>query len=139
MEQPNLLAVLVAGIIPMVIGGLWYSPFLFAKKWMAIIGKTEEEIKRASNPMKMYGLSFLSSLVMAYVLAHIVIYATAYTQSSGFGAGMQTGFWAWLGFVVTTSSATVLFEFRPSGLYLMNAGYNLVCLLLMGGVLAMWR
>ncbi len=139
MEQPNLFAVIVAAIIPMIIGALWYSPVMFAKKWMALIGKTEEEIKKSMNPMKMYGLSFIAYLVMAYVLAHIVIYSTAYTGSSGFGAGMQAGFWIWLGFVLTTNSSTVLFESRPSGLYWMNVFYYLVCILLMGGLLAVWR
>ena len=31
----NYLAVLVAGIVIFMIGGLWYSPVLFAKPWMA--------------------------------------------------------------------------------------------------------
>ena len=135
MEQPNLFAVIVAAIIPMIIGALWYSPVMFAKKWMALIGKTEEEIKKSMNPMKMYGLSFVASLVMAYVLAHIVINA----GYSGFGGGMQAGFWLWLGFVLTTNSSSVLFESRPSGLYWMNVFYYLVCILLMGGLLAVWR
>jgi hypothetical protein len=135
MEQPHLLAVIVAAIIPMIIGALWYSPVMFAKKWMALIGKTEEEIKKSFNPMKMYGLSFLASLVMAYVLAHIVIN----TGYSGFVGGMHAGFWLWLGFVLTTNSSTVLFESRPSGLYWMNVSYYLVSILLMGGLLAVWR
>jgi len=65
----NYLAVLVAALIPMAVGALWYSPALFAKKWMALVGKTEEEMKNV-NPMKAYGISFLTSLIMAYVLAH---------------------------------------------------------------------
>ena len=134
----NYLAVLVAAIIPMLIGMTWYSPAMFAKKWMSLVGKTEEEIKK-SGPGKAYAFSFLGSLVMSYVLAHSVIFASSYMHMSGFGSGVMAGFWSWLGFVVTTNSSTVLFEFRPSGLYWMNMGYNLICLLLMGGLLAAWR
>lgn len=138
MGGPNLLAVVVAAIIPMVVGMIWYSPVLFAKRWMALVGKTEEEIRR-SGPAKAYALSFLAYIVMAYVLGHFVIYASAFTQTSGIVAGLQTGFWVWLGFVVTSSSSTTLFEFRPSGLYFIMAGYYLVCLLAMGVVLSVWR
>jgi hypothetical protein len=133
----NYLAVLVAALIPMAVGALWYLPALFAKKWMALVGKTEEEVKNV-NPMKAYGISFLTSLIMAYVLAHSVYFGMSFMHISGFAAGMQGGFWSWLGFVVTTNASSVLFEFRKPGLYWMSVGYYLICLLLMGGVLGAW-
>ena len=34
----NLWAVLVAAIATMVVGFLWYSPFLFARPWMLAMG-----------------------------------------------------------------------------------------------------
>jgi hypothetical protein len=68
MEQPtvpiNYLAVLVAALVPMIIGFAWYSPALFAKKWMAILGKTEEEIKKSwpgSNPQLSFAPCFIQS------------------------------------------------------------------------------
>jgi len=134
----NYLAVLIAALIPMAVGALWYSPAMFAKKWMALVGKTEEEIKKV-NPAKAYGVSFLTSLIMAFCLAHAVEFGSAYMQVSGFGAGLQAGFWIWLGYVVTTNASSVLFEFRPSGLYWMSMGYYFVCLLLMGGLLGAWK
>ena len=42
--QVNYYAVLVCGILMFMLGGLWYSPALFAKRWMQLIGKTEEEL-----------------------------------------------------------------------------------------------
>ena len=141
MVQPNLLAVLVAGIIPMFIGALWYSPVAFGSQWMRLIGKTEEEIREASSgkSLQMYGSSFIASLIMAYVLAYIIqVFADAY-GAEGIWAGMQSGFWVWLGFVATVSLQTVNFEFRRTGLYLLNICYNLVCLLAMGALLGVWR
>ena len=134
----NYLAVLVAALIPMAVGFVWYSPALFAKKWMAMIGKTPEEIMK-SGPGKAYAISFAGSLVMAFVLDHSIIFGDAYLHMSGFGAGMMGAFWLWLGFVVTTNAGTVLFEFRRAGLYWVNMGYYLVSLLLMGGVLGVWK
>jgi hypothetical protein len=45
----NYLAVLVTAIVNMVIGALWYSPFLFAKPWMAFNNMTSESMKNV-NP-----------------------------------------------------------------------------------------
>lgn len=45
----NLVAVLVAGVVDMVIGALWYSPVLFAKSWMRLIGKKEEDMKKMNS------------------------------------------------------------------------------------------
>ncbi len=138
MEHLNYLAVIVAALIPMIVGALWYSPALFAKRWLALMGKTDEEVRRGGAG-KAYALSFVASLVMSFVLAHFIHYTFAYTQASGGLGGFKIAFWAWLGFVITTGSSSVLFEGRRSGLYFLSMGYYLVSMLLMGLVLGAWR
>lgn len=71
MHEVNLLAVLVAGIVPMIIGALWYGP-LFGKRWLELMETTEEEVREGFNPLKTHGLGFLLSLVTAYVLAQLL-------------------------------------------------------------------
>ena len=130
-------AVLVATIIHFMLGGLWYSPILFGNKFIQIIGWSParvEEISSQSHTKELI-VAFVSSAVLVYVLAHFV----QYTKATSAMAGVQTAFWLWLGFIVTTSIATVLFEFRPLGLYLINAGYQLVGCSLAGAILAIWR
>ncbi|MEK7250519.1 MAG: DUF1761 domain-containing protein [Bacteroidota bacterium] len=131
----NWLAILVAAIIPMVVGGLWYSNMLFAKQWMALMGKTEEEIKKDFNPARTYGITFVMCIVMAYVMDYFV----HYTMSATFLQGAKIGFALWLGMAVTTAYQSVTFQGVKQGLYTMNMGYNLVSMLLMGGVLAVWK
>ena len=41
-RHPNYLAVLVSGVALFMLGGLWYSPVLFAKRWTALVGKSLE-------------------------------------------------------------------------------------------------
>ncbi len=133
----NLTAVLVAAVSSMVAGFLWYSPILFGKPWMKLVGMTDKIMKDAKAGMgKTYGLSFLGGLVMAYVLAHIV----SYTNSTTWQTGMQAGFWMWLGFVATTGANEYLFSVKPKPwtLYLINQGNLLVTLLVMGAILASW-
>lgn len=131
----NLFAVLVAAIANMALGAFWYSPVLFAKRWIALMKVSEAEINEMKKGApRAYALSFIGALVMSYVLAHIVDYA----QATTIVGGVESGFWLWLGFVATTGSASVLFEGRPAGLYLINSGYYLVSLIVMGMILAAW-
>lgn len=131
----NYWAVLVSAIGNMVLGGLWYSPILFGKQWMHYMGLTMEHMekhKRAAQ--KSYAMATVGSLLMAYVLSHIVDYAGAST----FVHGLQAGFWVWLGFVVPVSASSFLWEGKPLSLFVINASYYLVSLSLMGGLLTVW-
>ena len=52
----------------MVLGGLWYSPVLFAKRWMRESGVTEEKA-RSANMGKTMGTAFVLALIGAAVFA----------------------------------------------------------------------
>ncbi len=136
--SPALLAVLIAGLVPMVVGAFWYGP-LFGKKWLEMMGKTEDEIKENFNPLKAYGISFIMALIMGYVLAHVLqAWDDAY-GITGWAAGMQGAFWSWLGFVITIGYQSMAWEGKKFGLFAMNMAYNLVVLLGMGAILGIWR
>src|SRR3982074_2455227 len=68
LPQVNYLAVLVAGLVIFLIGGLWYSPLLFAKKWIALQGRTEEQMRAdaaGSNMPLMYLGAFICGIIIA--------------------------------------------------------------------------
>lgn len=133
----NYVAVIVSAIAYWVLGALWYSPLLFARPFIALKGWTPEQVAALESQSHVgeIGLAFLTSLLLAYVLAHFVKITGAESATSG----ALTSFWLWLGFVVTTNLETVIFEQRPLGLYLINNGYHLVGMLGMGALLAVWR
>lgn len=132
--QINLIAVLVAAAVSYILGGFWYSPLLFGKNWTAALGKSEEELKQVSK-IKAYLGSLIATLIMAYVMAHFVAYANASTLL----LGATTGFWAWLGFVATTGLINSLFQGKSMKLFIIDAGYFLVGMILMGAILGVWR
>lgn len=137
MVRINYLAVLVSAIIYWVLGALWYSPLLFANRFIALMRLTAEDLARIEQQgaAKEIAIAFGSSLLTAFVLAHFVRYARA----TNLADGLKTGLWVCIGFVFTSNLATVIFENRPFGLYLINNGYHLVGFLLMGALLAVWR
>ncbi len=133
----NLTAVLVAAVSSMVVGFLWYSQLLFGKKWMKLIGMTEGHMEAANAGMaKPYTMSFVGSLVMAYVLGLVI----SLTNAVNWQAGAMTAFWMWLGFVATTGANEYIYTVKPKPwtLYLINQGNILVTLLVMGAIVATW-
>ena len=140
----NYLAVLVCGVLSMVLGFLWYGP-VFGKLWMSLEGMPHDAMERAkTDPVARrrmyqgYGIQFVAALVMAYVLAHYLIFAAAYMHVVGISAGLSAGFWSWLGFVAPPTMGMVLWEGKPWKLWAVINGYWLLLLLLMGTVLALW-
>lgn len=133
MHEVNLLAVLVAGIVPMIIGALWYGP-LFGKRWMELMETTEEEVREGFNPLKTHGLGFLLSLVTAYVLAQLLA-----EYAGGAMVGVHVALLALIAFVLPVSHQSVAYEGRKAGLAWLNILFNGVALVVQAVVIASWR
>lgn len=132
MATINWLAVLVAGISSFVVGGIWYSPGLFGKAWMAANQLTEEAIK-AGNNGKIFGFTLIFSLVMSANLA-MFLNEPATNLSWGATAGALAGIWTFCAIAIHS-----LFELKSWKLIFINGGYSIVSLALMGAILGVWR
>ena len=131
----NYLAVVVAIVINMAAGAVWYSPLLFAKPWMAANGLTEESIREAGSATRGYVVAVIASIVIAFAIALFAQASGADTPVEGLILGLAAG----LGFVATTFAANYIFESRPLKLYLINAGYPVVSLALIGLLIGAWQ
>lgn len=145
MHEVNYLAVLVAGVVPMIVGAVWYGP-LFGNRWLGYMETTEEEIRKDFNPLKTYGVSFLLALVTAFILAQLLagmggLQGVSTLQGSGERAmaGIHLGLMALIAFVLPVAHQSVAFERRKAGLFWLSLGYNGVSLLGQGLVIAAWR
>ncbi len=133
----NLPAVLVAAVANMVVGMVWYSPPAFGKAWMALVGMTPEkmeQMKKDKSPQKAMGLMLVAALWTAFSLGVAVRWAGVSSALDGAVVGLLI----WLGFVATTSAASVLFESRPAKLYLINNAHFAVNFAISGAILAVW-
>jgi hypothetical protein len=129
----NWLGALVAALSTFLVGGVWYSPILFAKPWMAANGFTDEDLKRGGMG-RIFGGAFALSLVAAVNLAFFL--------SGGkpdLAWGLTAGALAGVGWVATAFGTTYLFERRPLKLFFINAGYHALTFTLMGGILGVWK
>ena len=132
----NYLAVLVAAVAAMVVGFAWYSPALFGKQWMKLMGYSSESLKKAQKEMgKWYGLSFVLALVTAYVLSHVMALGDNFYHYPRVQSGLTSAFWMWLGFVMPVQLMTEVFGGKKWKLFYINTGHQLVSMLVMGIVL----
>jgi hypothetical protein len=132
MPQVNWLAVIAAALSMFVIGGLWYSPVLFARRWQKAAGLSDEQLKGGSMPL-IFGLAFVLSLLMAANLAFFLSGVTDIGAAVGYSVAAGLG-WAAFGL-----SVVALFERRPPSYHLINGGYLTVAFVVMGIILALWR
>ncbi|OGW83022.1 MAG: hypothetical protein A3C47_02940 [Omnitrophica bacterium RIFCSPHIGHO2_02_FULL_51_18] len=131
-------AVLGSAVLGMVIGMLWYSPFLFGKLWMKLSHISEqdmEQAKKGAARAKSYGGAFLNGLVMSFVLAFFLDRVGAYDVVEGLIVAVML----WLGFVATVLFSAVLWERKPFSLFLIHAVQTLVFLAAASVVLMLFQ
>ena len=151
----------VAGLIPLIIGAIYYSPMLVGNAWMKTNGFTAESLK-GGNMALIFGLSYLFSVMMAFIMSSFVIHqggafsmmwptviepGSAAAQQfnelmqqwgnnqRSFGHGAIHGAMVSVFFVLPLIAINALFERRGWKYIMIHFGYWLICLILMGGLI----
>lgn len=134
----NYLAVILAGVGATVLGFIWYSPILFAKPWMKLMGYTQAGLKEdQKNMSKYYLVSVILSFVTAYVLSHVMTLSDNFFHYPALQTGLMSAFFMWLGFIMPTQATGTIFGDKKWALFGINTGYQLASVLVMGVVLAL--
>ena len=132
MMEVNFLSILLAGIVSVIIGFVWYHPRVFGGVWMRMVGVTPEMAERGKKKMPLMAtLAVLASMLTAYVMTYFGI---AWNVFDIIGA-IELGFWCWVGFVAPTMLGIILWEQKSFKLYLINALFWLVSFIAMAVVL----
>lgn len=120
----NYLAVFFAAAVPLVLRKAWYAPRLF--------GRRSRRVSRYGSVNLISGAGYI---VMALVLALLVSVLSTVTWVEG----AVLGFLVWLGFIFTTGLITAMYTRRGLTRFMVDAGYQLTYLLIMGAILGGWR
>ena len=143
MDFINWIAIIVAALMPSVVGFLWYGK-VFMKAWVESTGKPAEYFQEA-NMAVVHGVSLLMSIILSFALK-VFIETTHgghlncegcgsfHTFQHGFLHGvMYTGF-----FIIPTFMINGLFERRGMKNTWIHIGYWLLTGGMMGGILDAW-
>lgn len=130
------LPVIGAAVAVFAIGALWYSPMLFGKAWAKAHGHTPEKIEAMRASMgRAYGVSFLCYVVMAAAMAILIKRMDVIYVRGGVKLGALIGF----GFAATIGLTANMFSEKRLAAWLIDAGYQIVYLMVMGAILVAWR
>jgi len=161
MEYFNPIAMLVAAVSALVVGFIWYNPKVFGSAWMKAAGMSDEQVK-GGNIAKIFGLALLFAFILASALQGIVIHQMgALSMVGGHADGALPSYAAFLSdygdafrtfkhgalhgvltgiFIALPILGTnALFERKGAKYILINSGYWIVTLGIMGGIICAWR
>ena len=126
----NYIAVIIAALAGFGLGAVWYT--VLARPWMHAIGKTEAECKQqGSAKVVPFAISIVALFIMALMLAGVMGHLGDITIRGG----VISGFFVWLGFVITTMGVNHAFAGAKPMLTLIDGGYWLAVLLIQGAVI----
>lgn len=128
MPDVNWIAIVICAASSLLLGGIWYSPLMFAKSWQQAAGVSDEQAKNANMALT-FGLTFVLSLIAAWVFALFL------GREMGVGPATAAGASAGLCWVAASYGITYLFEHRPLRLWLINGGYHTLQFTLFGLIL----
>lgn len=131
MANANLLAIFVAALSGFLIGGIWYGP-LFGKTWQVEAGVTQQQMG-ATNPIKLFGLTFLFSVLSAVFLGHML----AHFGEMSLRSTMMISVGVAIGFIIPAFGTNYLFGRKSGKLFFIDAGYWIVFYAAMGLVFAL--
>jgi len=133
--KTNYLAVFVAAVVYWLLGAVWYGA-LFNKAWMQLeaIPKEQIEAMKGAAVALPYVITFVLNLLIAFVLSQLCSWRNATTAAKGASLGVLL----WVGIVGPITYTTHMYEMRPLNLFLINEGYVLVGLLVMGAIVGAW-
>ena len=73
MLELNIWIIPIAGLIPMIVGFIWYHEKVMGKTWMNVAGMTEEKIKGGNMPV-IFLVSYILACLLAVEIMTIVIH-----------------------------------------------------------------
>ncbi len=132
------IALLVAVVIQVVVGVLWYSPLMFGKTWMKVMETshlTKEEMKKMEKEMTpFYALQAFLTLTMTWVFASNI----NFYEISG-AAVYFFAFFIWLGYMMPVTVSSVIWGNTKKKFWIKQisimCGMQIVCIMIAAFVL----
>lgn len=134
-----MLPIIVAALIPTIVGFLYYHPKAIGGHWMQALGKSEEELQEGFNMVQ----TIIISLVLSFLLAFAIDGLTEGVHKDGsfhtFQHGALHGALLAIFIIVPVLITNGMYERRSWKLMLINCGYWIITFALMGGLTDAWN
>lgn len=157
----------VAALVPLVMGFIWYNPKVFGNAWMKASNTPQPEPGKGPNMALIFGLCYLLSVFIAFALSSITIHQMSvysilanepgikdpnseisltlkmFMEKYGnnfrtFKHGAFHGTLAGIMIALPIIGTSAMFERRGFKYVAITAGYWIISMALMGGILCAW-
>lgn len=134
----NWISIFVATLAYFALGAIWYSKVLFAKRWIAYsrIDINDPNAKKGMGIM--FGGSLLLMFVQCFAIAVLAGKIGEDGVQGGWMSGLKLGAFTGACFCAATIGVNYLYEKKPFGLYLINAGYAIVGNIIAAMIICYW-
>ena len=139
MAKIKLIPVLVVAALYWILGGIWYSPLLFAKPWVKAMGLDINDKAKMDAIRKSAGSAYFQVFVVSLITALIFqrLFYFVHTPSALYG--VHTAVIICFGTVVASKYTQKLFGQGNWTLFFIDCGYQLVSFVAMGAILGGWK
>ncbi len=134
MEHINWLSLVICALIPMIVGFAYYHKAVFGKAWMETIGMTEEKAAQG-NMAVVFGVSIVMSIILTVFLMGFNNSPGQEGEFDTFGHGAFHGAVVGVFILIPVFVTNALFEQKSWKYMLINIGYWMITLALMGGII----
>lgn len=140
----NWIALIVASFAPLITGFIWYHPKVFGAVWIKETGISEEQQKKM-NPGITFGLSIIFAFLLSLFIWSMVFLGGAppddlhgTEEFITFKHGVLHGAILSLFVILPVFTINALFEVKSYKYILINVGYWMLTIALMGGIINVW-
>lgn len=132
----NWLSVVIAGIVGIVIGAIWFGPKTFFPLWWKFLGRDPQQQPGTSKMTVIFGTTFVAAFVQAIVMAVVIGLAQAAVGNLDAFSGAMVGSLMGVGFAASSSVSHHLFGGFAIKAWVLEAGQDIVSLSAMGAIIA---
>ena len=130
--------ILVAAVAIFFVGGLWYSPLLFAKPWVKAMGMDINDKEKMEAMRKSAGPAYLQTFLLAIVTSTAFQHLFWHLGLNKAGIGAVLAAILCLVTVVFAKYTAKLYGQTNMSLFLIDSGYQLTSFAVMGAILGAW-
>ena len=163
MELINFKAIFVAAFSSFIVGFIWYNPKVFGTIWMNETGMTEEKARKSSM-LKVFGLTFVFSFMLAFIMPTFVIHQFGALGMVGGPSEVEKAMPSYLAFLsdygnvfrtykhgalhgsmiglfvaLPVIATNCLFEQKSFKYAAITSGYWLIVMTIMGAIICGWK
>lgn len=163
MQLNFFLTLLIASAVPLFVGFVWYHPRVFGNAWMKSASLNEESLKQGPNMFLIFGLTYLLGFFISFLLSGIVIHQMGFysmlqnhfkepetmqlftdvmakygNDFRTFNHGALHGGITGVALALPVLAVNALFERKGFSYIAINAGFWIVSMIIMGGIICQW-